>query len=234
MKWRRYAFSDSDPRARKQIFANLAMGATQHALTRKLLSRFSEATGSYFAIAFEFLDVDRLPDFSYATYSGGKRWYEAAGTQDVSQGDSPIGGLICFLREFLRSSKEAVVLCENWGDSRTEYLANWRPRESRVVYHAEDVYHVLTSKDDDDDSIECVIRESRDHWATGVCSSCSEVPQGDILQDGILNAIVANTRHIFTPALDGEGYLVWSPIVRKKNRELSHHRRTRDRETGSE
>lgn len=49
------------------------------------------------------------------------------------------------------------------------------------------------------------------HWQTGVCSSCAKVPKDDILDELFLDEIVEDTEHIFIPAFDGSGYLIWSP-----------------------
>ena len=188
------------------------MGAHKHTLTKKLLSRFSEATGPMVAIAFESLDWDRDYLYEYGTYQGGKGLNDVVRVQDIPQRDCPIGGLIILLEKYLRSCREAVVLCENWIATR-EGLAVSHPRESRILLYGEEVYHVLTSEDASFEAIETTIRESEHHWATGVCCLCERVPQGDIPSEAFFDAIAANTAHIFTPALDGEGYLIWSPTL---------------------
>ena len=209
MKWKYYPLADADSKAKKQVLKNLEMGAYEHTLSKKLLSHFSEATGPIFLIAFESLDVDADCLYEYASYCGGKA--ELPGWKSIPWTDCPRWGLIHFVNDYLHASKQAIVLCENWMDTPTEYATQWRPRESRVVFYQEDVYHVLTSEDTDLDLIECTIRESEKHWATSVCSRCAEALIGNIPSEGCLDAIVANTVHIFTPALDGEGYLIWSP-----------------------
>ena len=210
MKWKYYPLRNNDSRARKQVLANVAMGAQEnHALPKKLLSRFSDAIGPFVLVAFESLDLDGDYLYEYATYNGGKA--DAGITPDTPQSDSPIGGLILFIQNFLRATKNSMVLCDNWIDTRTKYLTDWRPRESRTVFCGEDVYHILISGDDNYDAIECAIRESTHHWGMGVCSSCAGTPQTEILSEAFIDEIVASTVHIFTPALDGEGYLIWSP-----------------------
>jgi len=210
MKWKYYPLRD-DAKAKKQILENVSIGAHEHTLTKKLLARFSEATGPIVAIAFDSLDLDKLADYSYATYDGGKQWSEAARGINIPMSDCPIGGLVHFVQEFLRTSKDAVVLCENWADTRTDYLTNWRPRESHVLFFGEEVYHILTSANDTWEAIETAIRESTGQWATSVCSFVKDIPRGVISSESFFDAVVANTAHIFTPAFDGEGYLIWSP-----------------------
>jgi hypothetical protein len=223
MKWKYFPIADNDPRAKKQVLENLSMGAYKHTLTRKLLTRFSEAAGQMVLVAFDSLDLnyDRL--YAYATYDGGKGWFEAAGGETLPQEHCPIGGLVAFVENYLRSSSDAVAICENWAATPKD-LADW-PRESRVAFFAEEVYHVLTSAETTFDAIETAIRESTHHWATGVCSYCQAVPQGDVPTEAFFDTIVANTAHIFTPALDGEGYLIWSPIRVAPSRSPTEKRR---------
>jgi hypothetical protein len=211
MKWKYYPLADDDAKAKNQIFRNLSVGAEEHTLTRKLLVRFAEATGSIFAIAFETLDLESDCLYEYGSYCGGEVLREAIGAQPVSWTDSPIWGLIDFVDKWLYTSKDAVVLCENWV-VRPEHLIQ-HPRESRVSCYGDEVYHVLCSADaGNHDSIECMIRESEHYFATGVCSQCDQLPQGEIPSEEFFDLIVTNTTYIFTPAFDGEGYLVWSPV----------------------
>jgi len=215
MKWKHYPLADNHPKGMKGILGNLSAGAREHTLSRKLLARFSGETGALMAIAFESLDLDRTTDYAYGGYYGGKALMEAVAGQEIRMHDCPIGGLILFLEDFLRGSEHAVVLCENPTDTRTEYLTNWRPRESRVVFFGEEVYHVVTRQEANFQSIETAIRESRGQWSISVCALCEELPQGDIPSEAFFDAIVANTAHVFASAFDGEGYLIWSPRDRR-------------------
>lgn len=207
MKWTYYALPDDDPRAKKRIVDEISVGASEHTLAKKLLPRVSEESGGTLLIAFDNLDADADWLYEYGTYGGGKRWFDAAGTQQLPQMDCPIGGLILFVGNYLRTSEEAVVLCQNYCSLR----ARAAPRESRVVSYGEETYHLLTRTDANVESIECAIRESSSHWVTGVCSQFAEVPESFIESEAFFDAIVAETKHVFTSALDGEGYLIWSP-----------------------
>jgi hypothetical protein len=53
---------------------------------------------------------------------------------------------------------------------------------------------------------------TRHQWQTNVCSACISVPEGDIPDEAFLDEIVQNTEHIFMPAFDGSGYIIWSPL----------------------
>jgi hypothetical protein len=229
MKWKYFPLADNDPKAKGKVLENVSMGAFEHTLTKKLLSRFSDATGPMLLIAFDSLDAEAECLFDYGAYDGGKTLDEAAGKQSILQRDSPVGGLVQFLENYLRSRDNAVLFCERWTGTRTRLVnwpPDWPPLESQHLYFREEVYTVLKGEAASWDSIEFTVREGNSHWATGVCSLCKKVPRGhvpgvvsptediasaEIPSEAFFDEIVANTAHIFTPALDGEGYLVWSP-----------------------
>jgi len=210
-KWTYYPLAADDPKAKMQVLENLQMGAHEHTLSKKLLQRFSEASGAMLLIAFETLDLDTDRPYKYAgTYCGGQ--LHPPNYELITWMDTARWGLVTFVDKHLCKSKEAVVLCENVFAERKD-VPNYT-KESRMLFFNEEVYHVVTYENAYmPDSIEQTIRESEHQWAVGVCSSCAEVPQGDVLSESFFDVIVANTTHIFTPALDGDGYLVWSPLV---------------------
>ncbi len=212
MRWKYYRLANNDPKAKKHIFENLEIGAHEHMLTKKLLSRFSGATGSMLLIAFESLDLDAACLFQHATYSGGKDLRQLPEFRSITWMDCATWGLVPFLDKYLLQSTDAVVLCENPYWDRESTMDMEYPHESKVLYFADEVYHVLRHEDAHSaDLIEATIREATAHWGAGVCSAYADVPQGDIPSEHFFDAIVTSTKHIFTPALDGEGYLVWSP-----------------------
>ncbi|MBN2291141.1 MAG: hypothetical protein JXM70_01875 [Pirellulales bacterium] len=214
MKWKYYPLKNDDLKAKEQIFENLSMGALEHTLTQKLMARFSNATGSMLLIAFESLDLDAEWLYKYATYGGGKELNQVSGAQPILWTDSPRWGLIEFADNWLNTSKDAFILCENW-ILKPKHL-QVHQRESKTFCFGEEVYFFLKSEDAGrSEVIECALRESEQHWATGVCSTSVPMPEGNIPSEAFFDEIVANTKHIFTPALDGEGYLVWSPTNEK-------------------
>lgn len=212
MKWKYFTIPEDDQRAKDQVIENISMGAAAHSLTKRLLSRFSDAAGPIFLIAFESLDLDYPYLYKYATYNGGQSC--AVGAEASLWTDSPRWGLVDFVDRWLHASSDAVVLCENWLATRERALKStaaglW---ESRLLYFQDEVYHMLTSNDAGQAAaIESALRESQPHWGTGVCSRYADMPGAEIATEGFFDLLVANTTHIFTPALDGEGYLVWSP-----------------------
>jgi hypothetical protein len=211
MKWTYYPLSESDQKAKEHVVKNLEVGAYEHTLSRKLLSRFSAARGPALLIAFESLDLDSDYPFQHArTYCGGK--HPHPDVDSASWMDSTRWGLIPIIDKHLLKTKDPVVLCENVFLTPKTFARN--PPASRVLLYRDEVYHVLTRENGArPESTECAIREWEQTWGTAVCSSSVEVPWGEIESDSFFDEIVANTKHIFVPALDGEGYLVWSPVL---------------------
>jgi hypothetical protein len=186
--------------AKSFIMGSLEICAYGHILSRKLLSRLSSATGPMYAIMGERINADLLKahDFSIAPPDG------------EETGKRPVEILVSIIGDYLKTTQDAVVLCENWAASRGD-VAKWPwPPPQVACYGDSEVYHVLTHEITEPELIEAAI-VSRHHWQTGVCSSCPHVPQGDIPDEGFLEEIVRNTRHLFLPAFDGSGYLLWSP-----------------------
>jgi hypothetical protein len=212
MTWKEYVLPDGDAKAHKHFLKSFSIGAPNHALTKRLIQRLVNAKGPMFAIAMESLDLERVVDFRWAgTYSGGKQWHEAAHSPTFPVGNSPLDGLGLFLDTYLRSSQRAIVLCENWINTRSE-IPNLLMRESRTVFHGDEVYHILSSSDAGNlEFISTTVWEAKNQWLTGVCSSAELVPQVEIPSEAFFDEIVANVAHIFVSAFDEEGYLVWSP-----------------------
>lgn len=213
MKWKYFPIPSDDERAKAHTVENLKVGAQGHTLSKKLLSRFGEARGRFLLIAFESIDLDYPYLYKYATYNRGRS--EASLTGPIDWTDSTQWGLVDFLDTWLRTSRDAVVLCENWLATREDAMrgvadASW---ESHVLCFGDnEVYHVLTSDDCGNGAIiEATLRESQYQWATGICSRCADLPRGDVPSEAFFDDIVGSTEHIFVPALDEEGFLVWSP-----------------------
>ena len=183
MKWKYFPLAGTDPKVRNYILKCLSAGAYDHRLSRVLKARVSDLIGSVVLVAFESLDLEKISDYEFAAFYGGKGLHDAIGSKAVSQMDSPLGGLALFLEHHLHSSKDAIVLCENLYDTRQKYIANWRPRESRVIFFGEEIYHIVTDGNANFRSIETAIRESMDRWSTGVCSFCDNVPENNIMSE---------------------------------------------------
>ncbi len=209
MRWKYFQLGENNLKAKEQIFENLSVGAVEHTLTKKLLDRFSHALGPVVLIANELWDLD-LQDFR----SGGR--YRGIGIGESNEADAstgegyPFSGLERLIRGWLLSSPIAVILCENAFNMR-DALPRMPPRDSRLVFYNNEMYHVLLATDSGGEAIDSAVRESSHHWATAVCSLCAAVPECEVTSDSFFDEIVANTAHVFTPAIDGEGYLFWSP-----------------------
>ena len=218
MKWKHYPLPAGDERAVAQITLNLRCG--DRTLGKKLLAQFSSPSGTMLAIALEGLDIDSLVDFNYATYCGGKQWYDAAGTTTIPMGDRPIDGLISFLTEFLRLSERGAVVIVNWTAKRTDPRMSPESRAqsppiylctSRLAFFGDEVHHVLTPEDTDPELVEDTISEPWHKWFCGICAAGSTIPNDNEFSTDFLDQLVTGTEHIFVPAFDNEGFLVWSP-----------------------
>jgi hypothetical protein len=219
MKWKYFQLAKEDARAKAQIVDNLTMGAHEHTLSRKLLARVADVGGPIVLIAFESLDLDYPHLYKYAAYNGGRP--EPVDAESFCWTDAPHWGLVELVDNWLHSSRDATVVCENLTATREIVRARkedgtW---ESRILCAGDnEVYHVLTNDDRGNLAvIEATLRESQDFWATGVCSRCADVPSSDLRSESFFDQLVANTKQIFVPALDSEGFLVWWPEVPNSN-----------------
>jgi hypothetical protein len=93
-------------------------------------------------------------------------------------------------------------------------MPNLLMRESRTVFYGDEVYHLLSSIDAGNlEFIATTVWEADNQWLTGVCSLAEQVPQHEIRSEEFFDEIISNLAHIFVSAFDGEGYLVWSPVL---------------------
>jgi hypothetical protein len=215
MRWQFYNLADNDLSAKKHVLENLSMGVGQgNALSTRLTAQFEGAAGSAVAIAFEALDLEKVDAFRWAgTYSNGLLLNDFLKPHSVPLTQFPIGGMGQYVEKYLQGSHRAVVVCENWSAKRSE-MTKWPyVNQSRMIYFGEQVYHFLAHGDTDLDLIDSTIRESADHWGIGVCSLCKDIPHTEIQSEAFFDEIVTNAAHIFVPAFDGEGFLVWSPVM---------------------
>jgi hypothetical protein len=186
--------------ARSFILKSLEICAHDHIFSTKLLRRLSSATGPMYAILGERISADLLKahDFTLAPPDG------------EETGRRPTEILVSIVGDYLGTTQNAVVMCENWAACRSD-IGKWLwPPPLVACYGDSEVYHLLTHEITDLELIEAAIAPSH-HWQTGVCSSCVHVPDGDIPDEGFLDEIVRNTRYLFLPAFDGSGSLLWSP-----------------------
>lgn len=194
--------ASDDNKAKAHFLDSLSICAHNHILSRKLFDRYASTTGPMFAIVGEWFDLARLT--SYDEYVMGPEG-------EFTIGERPVERLVAFVGEYMKTTKGAVVLCENWCAERGD-IAKWWWAPLRVAcYGDKDVYHVLSPEIVDPNLIESAVATSH-HWQTAVCSLCSHVPEGDIPSEAFLDHIVVNAKYIFIPAFDDTGFLVWSPM----------------------
>lgn len=193
-----------DNKAKAHVFDSLSICAHKHILSKKLLNCYLSTNGTLFAIIPNWLVLDHMTayDYSWPSPDGG----------EYASGERTTERMAAFGAEYLRMTKDAVILCENWGAKRGDIAEEWWSPHQVACYGDHEVYHVLTPENTDLGMIEDAITPSH-HWQTGVCSSSSHVLVDDIPNEEFLDEIAQNTRYIFIPAFDGSGYLIWSPMT---------------------
>jgi hypothetical protein len=126
--------------------------------------------------------------------------------------ERPVAHLVAFVQDYLRSNESSIVVCENWAWERKHIALQPWPPPRLSCYGDHEVFHIVTPEMSDPEQVEAAVVD-RHYWQTGVCSACAHVPEGDIPDEAFLDEIVRNTKHIFIPAFDMGGYLIWSPTV---------------------
>lgn len=198
-----HELGEHDEKAKRHFAESLAVCAQDHLLSRKLLNRLSNSTGPMYAIVGHWFDLATLTTYDYTVLA-------PSGTSPIADGERARDRLVAFIREYLLTTQGAAVISENWG-AEQHHIEKWAWRPPRVACFGDnEVYHILTPDITDPEMIEAAI-VARHHWQTGVCFTCSIVPAGDIPDESFLDEIVDHTRHLFIPAFDGSGYLIWSP-----------------------
>jgi hypothetical protein len=206
MKSRTVELADDDPKAIAWIRENLEMCAYAHSLSKKLLGRFSAASGVMTAFVPDWVDLPQLQTYNQGSVppAGGPTYYRV--------GDSPLDDLALFVREYLRATKEAVAVCENDGDVRKSMsFWTWGPPPRTWLFGANEVYYILESGETDVELIDSAVGDTLGHWGVAVCSSCARIPERDVPDETFLEEIAENTKHILMPAFDNDGYMIWTP-----------------------
>jgi hypothetical protein len=164
-------------------------------------------------IAQESLDLDRVQEFRWSgTYAGGKLLTDFLGSSPFPMDEHSEAGVAKLVEEYLVSANDRVVVVGQLGHCRSKLL-HWRTEGMRFGFFGDEAYPILSRCDTG--CLEVMADAIRlGHWSTGLfskSSSLSAASSEDIeLVESCLDEIAANAVHVFTAALDGEGYLVWS------------------------
>ncbi|MCC7084276.1 MAG: hypothetical protein IT427_04635 [Pirellulales bacterium] len=210
MKWKYYLLKEDDSNAKSHIFANLSMGIYQKCLlSEKLFEKFAAIDGQFVAIAMESLDLELIADYRWAGIYQGKQLRDAIDTPKISVGDRPIDGLVRFLSDYLNSSSKPLVVIEDFWN--TSYDIATKEIGHRLAFFKQRVYHLLTKEDTSPDVSEDAIRVPWNQWFVGLCADNITMPKNAEWTERFLDEITASTQHIFVPAFDDEGFLVWTP-----------------------
>ena len=192
--------ASDDSKAIRHLTETLEICSPNHTLSRKVMSRFAPTDGVFVAVAPIWIDLSKLEQYRYG-------WMPPPSDETSVW---PLDLLADLVAKFLGSTPNSIFVWEDpaavWSNLSPELV--W---ESKFVWFREEVYHIVIGSDATLPLIEATIREAEHFWSIGVCSSCSEPPKGAINDEQFFDELVANIKHVFMPAFDGNGYLIWSP-----------------------
>jgi hypothetical protein len=194
-----------DIKARSLILDSLEVTSHDHALSRKLLERWAGAGGSLAAIFNSGIDLGLLSSYDCCWPILEDEGFHYAGATSERAPER----MARFVAGYLTSARGAVAVCEDWLLNRRDIPKIGSPPSRIACLGDEEVYFLLTPEIMDLEAIEDAVR-SRGRYQTGACSTCECVPEGDLLEEGFLDEVARNARHVFVPAFDGSGYLIWS------------------------
>lgn len=193
-----------DSKAKSLVVESVENAAYTHILSRKILDRLSTAEGPLTAIFPSGLELGLLASYDacWPIPDDEDFHYDGATSERTHV------RMARFVAEYLGATEDAVVVCEDWMASRAR-IANMIHPELIACFGDDEVYYLLAPKITDLDAIEDAVKPGA-RYQTGVCSTCASVPDGDIPDEGFLDEVTRNARHVFVPAFDGSGYLIWS------------------------
>ncbi len=176
---------------------------TGHQLSRLIFAKITG--GKYLLVGYPHLDPALQRDLRCAgTYQGKslRDFYSANREDFLNDVDLPR-----LLGRFIEKSGGSVVT-ENPYMRRSDPCVD--AIESKHVFLGNDVYHFANTNDSD--AIKTVLRDSElPPFLTGLCS-CVKLPdKAEFNSVSDLVRLVDSLAMVFTSALDGEGYLLWSP-----------------------
>src|SRR5688572_19359099 len=153
----------SDDKAYDWIRENLEVCAWDRKLSRKLLERYAIAGGSIIAFIPDWVKVDQLETYAQGSLPPDHSPYP--------KGESPLDGLVSFVAEYLQSTKDSLVLCDN-SEVAHKTLEIWTwSRPPRFATHGDsEVLYILDPSDIDREMIDGALADSLNQWGAVVCS----------------------------------------------------------------
>lgn len=196
----------TNAKARSLILNSLEVCSTDRILSRKLLAHVSTKQGNMIAIFNSGIDLDLLESYDscWPIPDDEDFQYEGATHERTSE------RLVKFVTDYLTSIEDALIVCEDWTLERAKIATReWLPGSPIACFGDDDVYFLLTNEITDPEVLEDTIRPSG-RYQTNICSTCRTVPRDEIPNEHFLDELVRNTKHVFVPAFDGSGFLIWS------------------------
>jgi hypothetical protein len=209
MKWIIKSLEASDNRARDCFLDNISVHLKRSPFLQQVREKLLHCDGSYSAIVFDNLDLDLVAQFRFGGSYGGVTMMAATAKYAADDVHYPEGGLASIIANHLGGSRNGVAL--SYSRSNTLEPVDWP--ESLKASLGEDVVHFLPAKSATLETVNELVSDSRGMWTVGVCSTVASLPAGAQWPVELLDEIISNASQLFTPAFDGEGYLVWTENV---------------------
>jgi len=199
---------ENDQKAWDWIAENFSICSHDHLLSKKLWTRFSSYGGPVYALKLSILDLSQLSSYMHTWSPEG----DTTTIEDYPVDEWPETILDHFVFDYLKTNEDAVVVCENANATREMYDNwQWGTLPPYWCYGENEVYHILTPADIGTKIFYRSRRQAFVNWGVGVCSKCDRIPESSITDESFFDEIVRNTCHIFLPAFDGDGFLIWTP-----------------------
>jgi hypothetical protein len=195
----------NDSKATSLIRNSLEVTASVRTLSRKMLNRLRDTPRQLIAIFESGIDLELLASYEscWPIPDDDSFQYEGATEGRTTE------RLVRFIADYLESSSEAVVVSEDWMKTRADIPKLGVPPPHISCLGDGEVYYLLTPEIKDPELIEDSVAPCA-RFQTGVCSTSVNIPMGDMQDNAFLEEVAVNARHIFVPAFDGSGYLIWS------------------------
>lgn len=195
----------NDSKATSLIRDSLRVAAYYRTLSRKLRNRVGDAPRQLIAIFGGGIDLKLLESYDscWPIPDDDRFQYDGATNERTTE------RLVRFIAGYLESSPEAVVVSEDWAATPVD-VPEMHVVPPRISCLGDsEVYYLLTPEIKDPDAIDDSVRNGA-RYQTGICSTSVNIPTADMQDDAFLEEVAVNARHIFVPAFDGSGYLIWS------------------------
>jgi len=115
-----------------------------------------------------------------------------------------------FISDYLSKSKNRIAVFENYTYSPSYFKES---KDSNVIFYMEEVYEYLTHRDKNIKEVNKVYSRKSNYPSIGVLSELPSnvtLPQGEFVNQSLLEEISNHSDHILIGAYDDETMLIWT------------------------